>query len=134
MKLKQKLLLTLGLASVVSLAGPILTPVTAHADSSCGVETAIIHCPDKVDNESNKIEKNGVWALLLIVLNILTAGIGIVAIGGIVYGSILYASAGDKADQIKKASGVITNVIVGLIGYALLFSLVQYLIPGGVFN
>ena len=70
----------------------------------------------------------------MIVLNIMTAGIGILAVGGIVYGGILYASAGDKAEQTKKAIGVITNVVIGIAAYGLMYVLLNFLIPGGVFN
>ena len=77
---------------------------------------------------------SGVWGLLLVAINILTAGIGIAAIGGIVYGSILYTSAGGSPEQVKKAMGIITNVVIGIIAYALMFSLLNFLIPGGLFN
>lgn len=83
-----------------------------------------------VDNVSN----TGVWAILLLAINILTAGIGVAAIGGIVYGAILYTSAGGSQEQVKKAMGVITNVVIGVVAYALMFSLLNFLIPGGLFN
>lgn len=100
-------------------------------DDCAGVETAIIKCD--ADN-SGGIETNGVWALLLMAINILTAGIGIAAIGGIVYGSILYTTAGDNESQIKTAKEVIRNVIIGLIAYIGMFALLQFIIPGGVFT
>lgn len=100
-------------------------------DDCGGVETAIIKCD--ADN-SGGIESNGVWALLLMAINILTAGIGIAAIGGIVYGSILYTTAGDNESQIKSAKEIIRNVIVGLVAYIGMFALLQFIIPGGVFS
>lgn len=96
-----------------------------------GVETSIIKCD--ADN-SGGTRNNGLWQLLLIVVNILTAGIGIVAVGGIVYGSVLYTTAGDKADQVKQAVDIIVNVVIGLVLFALMWSLLNFIVPGGVFN
>lgn len=95
-----------------------------------GVETAIIKCD--ADN-SGDLEDNGVWGLLIIVLNVLTAGVGILAVGGIVYGAILYTTAEDKADQVKKATDIITNVVIGLVFYALMWAGLNFIVPGGVF-
>lgn len=121
---------TVVLAAPTSFAAEDCNP---KKESCCGTaKTSIIKCDQT--NKGSNIENNAIWGLLLMVLNIMTAGVGIVAVGGIVYGAILYTTAGDKADQIKKASGVIANVVVGLIAYILLFAVVQYLIPGGVFS
>lgn len=96
-----------------------------------GVDTAIIKC--NADN-SGGIETNGVWALLLMAINILTAGIGIAAVGGIIYGSIMYTSAGDNDGQVKQAKEIIRNVIVGIILYVAMYALLQFIVPGGVFS
>ena len=79
-------------------------------------------------------DQNGIWGILFLVINILTAGIGVVAVGGIVYGSILYASAGGSADQVKKARTIIINVVIGIVAYALMYALLNFIVPGGVFN
>lgn len=99
-------------------------------DDCGGVQTAIIKCDAK---NSGDLEDNGVWALLLIGLNILTTGVGILAIAGIVYGAVLYTTAEDKADQVKKATDIITNVVIGLIAFALMWAGLNFIVPGGVF-
>jgi len=104
---------------------------TIEGDGCGGIKTAIIKCDQ--DN-SGDLEDNGVWGLLIIVLNILTAGVGIVAVGGIVYGAVLYTTAEDKADQVKKATDIITNVVIGLIAFALMWAGLNFIVPGGVFN
>lgn len=102
------------------------------AGSDCaGVKTAIIKCD--ADNSGEEVNNNGIWALLMMVLNIMTAGIGILAVGGIVYGAILYTTAEDKADQVKKATGIITNVVIGLILYAFMWAGLNFIVPGGIF-
>ncbi len=115
-------------------AGTVLfaAPNAAYAANCGGADTAIISCD--ADNSGNDVENNGIWALLLIALNIMTAGVGILAVGGIVYGAILYTTAEDKADQVKKATGIIQNVVIGLVMFALMYAALNFLIPGGIFS
>jgi hypothetical protein len=82
----------------------------------------------------NNMESSGLWGLLITAINILTVGVGIAAVGGVLYGSIMYASAGGSVEQTKKAKGAIINVIVGLVAYALMYSFLNFIIPGGVFS
>lgn len=106
---------------------------TVKAETCAGVTTAIIHC-DQKGGKSDSAQDSGVWGILLIALNIMTAGVGVLAVGGIVYGSILYASAGDKVEQTKQAIEVIKNVIIGLLGFGGMYLILNFLIPGGIFN
>jgi hypothetical protein len=126
MKLKQTLLIGLFLFGLVA----VVVPQTAYAASCAGVTTSIIDCSQTGGAD---IKDTGVWGILLLSINILTAGIGIAAIGGIVYGSILYTSAGGSAEQTKKAMGIITNVVIGIIAYALMYAFLNFIIPGGLF-
>lgn len=106
----------------------------AFAEDTCGgVQTAIIHC-DETGGKGTGVEESGAWGVLLIAINILTAGIGLAAVGGIIYGAILYTSAGGSQEQVKKAMEVFTNVVIGVVAYALMFAGLNFLIPGGLFN
>lgn len=130
MNIKQTLLALF--VGSISIAGVVASPHDAAAVEKCGgAETAIIKCD--ADNSGKDINNNGVWALLVMVINIMTAGIGVLAVGGIVYGAILYTTAEDKADQVKKATDIITNVVIGLVLYALMWATLNFLVPGGVF-
>ena len=121
------LLMLLGLPAVLAVA--VLTTAPDASAASCGgVATTVVGCDA---TNSDKVEDNGVWALLLMVLNIMTAGVGILAVGGIVYGAFLYTTSEDKADQTNKAKGIITNVIIGLVAFMLLWAGLNYLVPGG---
>lgn len=111
----------------------LLAPVNTFAETCGGVDTAIIHC-DQSGGSGPGVENTGVWGVLLIAINILTAGVGVAAIGGIIYGSILYTSAGGSQEQVKKAMQVITNVVIGIVAYAMMYSGLNFLIPGGLFT
>lgn len=137
MKIKQKMItyLFVALASFVALFGG----VTVSAVTQCGdTETNIINCDVGKDTDGNgtidPIESNAVWGLLILVINILTVGVGIAGVGGITYGAIKYATAGGNFETAKKALGVITNTGIGLLAYALMFAILNYIIPGGVFT
>jgi hypothetical protein len=120
----------------------VVTPQLAAADDTCaagspnccaGVKTSIISC-DQAGGTNADPSKSGVWGILILAINILTAGVGIAAIGGVVYGAVLYASAGGSQEQVKKAITTFTNVGIGVVAYALMWALLNFLVPGGVFN
>ncbi len=130
MKIKQTII---ALMFLIGFGAVIVSP-TALAINNCGVETSIINCDNiKVDGKSKNIENTGLWSLLLLTINILTAGIGVLAVAGIVYGSILYTSAGDSSEKVSKAREVIRNVVIGIVAYALMYAFLNFIIPGGLF-
>ena len=137
MNIKQKAkTLLLGLTIMVGFAVMFgVAPQVGAAETTnngCETDTAIIKC-DNVKVGDDGIENTGVWSILLTAINLLTGGIGIVAVAGVVYASIMYASAGGNAEQTKKAMGIITNIVIGVLAYALMFALLNFLIPGGLF-
>lgn len=135
MNIKQTIIAGL---TVFTLAVGVVTLGSPAANADCGgAKTSIINCPQGKLNPKDKnasAKDSGVWGLLILALKIMTAGVGIAAVGGIVYGSLLYASARDSAEQTKKAIGVITNVVIGIVAYGLMFIILNFLIPGGIFS
>jgi hypothetical protein len=130
-----------GMAGLFVLIGMTTFVVPAiNVSAQCGgaTQTSIIKCgSDKNDNNNDGVvdeKDSGLWSILLLVIGILTAGVGAVALAGIVYGAILYTSAGGSQEQIKKAIGIFTNVVIGVIAFAGMWALLNFLIPGGVFN
>lgn len=78
--------------------------------------------------ESWKIED-----ILNMILLVVTTGVGIAAVGAIVYAGILYITARDNAGQVSKAKTMIMNTVIGVIAYVLMWAFLQWIIPGGVF-
>ena len=105
--------------------------VCTSVSSAPGVDG---YCSDDKKSVIGDPNQTGLWSLLIMIINILTAGIGIVAVGGVVYGSILYTSAEGSAEQTKKARTIIANVMMGLLAYVLMYAFLNYIIPGGMFN
>lgn len=134
MKIKQKIQNAVILLGILFVPVTVLLPTTSiSAASTCGgVQTAILTCSGSRD--AKKPEETGLWYILLLIINILTAGVGVLALAGIVYGAILWTSAGGSPEQIKKARTVFTNVVIGVVAFGGMYVLLNFLVPGGVFN
>ena len=78
--------------------------------------------------ESWKIED-----ILNMILLVVTTGVGIAAVGAIVYAGVLYITARDDAGQVSKAKTMIMNTVIGVVAYILMWAFLQWIIPGGVF-
>lgn len=110
----------------------VAAPSFVSAATCGGVETSIISCSQPGGDKAD-IKNTGLWGVLLLIVNILTAGVGVLALAGIVYGAILYTSAGGSTEQVKKAMDIFRNVVIGVIAFAGMWALLNFLIPGGVF-
>lgn len=77
--------------------------------------------------ESWKIED-----ILNMILLVVTTGVGIAAVGAIVYAGVLYITARDNAGQVSKAKTMIMNTVIGVVAYILMWAFLQWIIPGGV--
>lgn len=101
-------------------------PLPAFAAECGGTKTGLVDCKTK-DPGVGTIND-----LISLVVTIMTTVIGIVAVGGLVYAAILYASARDDQSQTGQAMTIIRNIIIGLILYGFTIAIINWLIPGGV--
>lgn len=106
--------------------------VMAADEIKCAVLPDSICNAAKATPSKGDISDTGVYKLLVYAINILSAVIGIVAVGVLVYAGIMYASAGDNSQQVSSAKGMITNTVIGIIAYGLMYFALNWLIPGGV--
>lgn len=136
MKVKQTLV-ALGVLVTVMSASIGITALPAQA-ATCGVgadgkplQTAIIGCES---GDPKKLEENAIWKILILTLNIMATGVGVLAVLGVVWAAVLYTTAADRADQIKKAKDMILNVVIGIVAFGLMYAFLNFLIPGGIFT
>ena len=109
-----------GLVAVMVGAAAVTAP--AWAASCGGVETSIINCE----------EENGINGLLHIVINVMTGLIGVLAVAGMVYAGIQYQTSAGDAAAMAKAKNRIIQIVIGLIVFALMWAVLDVLIPGGI--
>jgi len=91
---------------------------------------------DKAQSNSpagNTSDTSAVLALLQWVISILTASVGVAAVGAFIFAGITYASADGSAEQVKKAKNIMKNTVIGLVTFAVMALALQFIVPGGVF-
>lgn len=95
-------------------------------DGCAGIETSIIDC-DETDG-------NPVVNMLLQIINFLAVGVGIAVVGGIIWGGLTYASSNGDSNKVQQAKMIIVNAVIGLLLFFFMYALINYLVPGGLFN
>ena len=74
----------------------------------------------------------GINEILNMILTTLTAGLAVLATGSIIFAGFLYMTAGNNASQVQKAKTMIFNTVIGIIAYVFMWTILEWLIPGGV--
>lgn len=91
----------------------------------CGeAETILIQC-----------EGEGVTAIgnvLRIIITVISILIGVAAVGGLAWASLLYAKATDSEGDTKESKELIRNIVIGLLLYGFMIAIVNWLVPGGI--
>ncbi len=101
-----------------------LNPAFAESEDGC-VDTIIL------GGENHRVcDKDGesIYALLNLVIDIMTIGVGILGIIGISITGIQYLTAGGNEEQTRKAKRRLFEIIIGLAVYATFFIVMQWLI------
>lgn len=128
--------LTLAVLAVATV-GSVMVPATAGATKlDCAILPQFIcdAANTKATSDPKSLANTGIFKLLTTILTILTAGVGLVAVGVIVYAGAMYASASNDAGRVQKAKDIIRDVIIGLVVYGFMFLILNFLIPGGVLS
>lgn len=104
----------------------IMVTQPALAASCAGADTSVISC----DGEGSAALIN----IVKQVIQILTAGVGVAAVGAVIFGAVLYTTSEGSPDKVKKAREIWTNTVIGLLMFAFMVAITNFIIPGGVFN
>ena len=75
---------------------------------------------------------NGIDGLLKLILNILVYGLGAAAILGVIIVGIQYMTSRDNEQQATQAKKRLYEIIIGLVAWAAMFAVLNWLIPGGL--
>lgn len=76
----------------------------------------------------------GVYMVLNLVLDILTYGIGIAAIIGILISGTLYLTAKGNENQVIKSKKRLLEIVIGVAVYVVLYAGLNFILPGGKLN
>lgn len=87
----------------------------------------------KESPETSILDPNlGVEGILKLVLNIVVYGLGAAAVIGVVVAGIMYMTARDSEAQVAKAKTRLFEIVVGLVAWALMYAVLNWLLPGGL--
>lgn len=109
------------------------TPVTNPKSSSFGSSDACKNTKNPVALKAC-VQQTPIVHDIEVIINVLSAGIGIVIIGAIIFGGIRYSAAGDNAQATAAAKQHIINALIALVAFIFMFAFLQWLIPGGIFD
>lgn len=108
---------------------------TAVAYTCGGVETSVDFTMDGA--YKGLCEADGaspISAMLLWAISIMSIGVGIAVVIGIILGGIKYAMSDGDTGKAKEGREIITNSIIGLFLFIFLYAGANFLIPGGLFK
>lgn len=74
----------------------------------------------------------GIDDILKLVLNIVVYGLGAAAVLGVVIAGILYMTARDNETQVATAKRRLYEIVIGLVAWAVMYAVLQWLLPGGL--
>lgn len=123
-RLKFYILVLVGVANFSLAAAALSGPDVAYAQDQNSVQV----CENGTGACANFVTK-----YINPFITLLTVVIGVAAAISIVVAGIQYASAGSDPGKVQKAKDRIGQTMLGLLAYVLLFSFLNYIVPGGLF-
>lgn len=132
-------ILVAAMMGVALILSPAVAPAYAESDnmetctcangkSGTRPKTAVLGVGTHTGCECGSGE--GAISILSLVVNIMTIGIGILGVLGITLVGVQYLTAADDVGKTKKAKQRISEIVIGLAVYVLLYALLGWLIPG----
>jgi hypothetical protein len=75
-----------------------------------------------------------IYDWLTLFINFLSAIVGIIVVGSIIWAGIQYSSASADPQKVSAAKNRIKNAVLALVAYLFIYAFLNYLIPGGLFK
>jgi hypothetical protein len=127
-------LLLISCAAYAAPQGVYAAPQPVKCDKSTG-----LNCEDSAAKAAGKsCDQNAsckkIYDYLIKAADLLSALVGVVAVGMIIFGGIEFSSSGGDPQKVASAKGHITNAVIALVAFLFLFAFLNFIIPGGLFN
>jgi hypothetical protein len=78
------------------------------------------------------LNQNPIIKSLRLVVNLLSAGVGIVIVGSIIVAGIQYALAGNNPNAVGAAKKRIQDTLIAMLAFFFIYAFLQWIIPGGL--
>lgn len=125
---------------------PYTFPATIASDSFYGGSKGKYQCGgDDTEIVTTKIDfgcmgpdqapedMNAIVDLALAIIRFLSTGVGLIVVASIIWAGIQYSTSEGNPEATQAAKSRVRNSLIGLIVYILGFSIIQFLVPGGLF-
>ena len=115
----------LGILAIFTCGMFCMTPVLATGDNC--VSTNILGENGEMcdDGKGSNIKE-----ILMLVIDIMTIGIGILSVIGITVVGIQYLTAGGDPSKAQKSKQRLLEIVIGLVVYVVIYALLRWLLPG----
>lgn len=112
-------------------------PKTGKAPAGCpGCEDGV--CKDQAASPNAKCSKahgcDIIGKYVNPLINLLSVSFGLIAVASIIFGGIQYSMSAGDPQEVSKAKDRIKKTLFAIVAYFFLYALLQFLVPGGVFN
>ena len=91
-------------------------------------------CPSDANQKCTKNSCDLIKKYVNPAIEVVTAIFGLIAIASLIMGGIQYSASAGDPQKVTEAKKRISNTLLAIIAYLLLFSFLQFLIPGGLFK
>ena len=88
--------------------------------------TILTYCGGKADEP----EGEGIKCLINTAVDIMTVGVGILGVIGIMIFGIQYLTAGGNEERTRKAKRRLFEIVIGMVCYVLIYAVLKWLLPG----
>jgi hypothetical protein len=110
--------------------------LTGDARDECTTRDDVVNCNGSGNDPAKLkacLEKNPLVTTTQLIINTLGIGVAVIVTIVVISGGIQYATAGANPQAVGAAKGKIINAILALLMYVLIYSFIQFLVPGGIF-
>ncbi|MEI7683330.1 MAG: hypothetical protein WCJ24_03470, partial [Candidatus Saccharibacteria bacterium] len=122
--------------STMTAGAPVDTTPVASTPASTISRDEAINCPNgntPAGLQDCLKNHNPLIAQFEAFINFLGIGVGVIIVIMIIIGGIQYTSAGSNPQAVSAAKKKIMNAVISFVAFLLLYSFMQWLIPGGPF-
>lgn len=116
--------------SFLSLTPIVVQPAYAVVTNKCATyQKEACGCTGRNLNTENC----GIIYYFWLIINIMSGLAALALVASLVVAGIQWTTAGDNPQQITAAKARITNVLIAALALIFMYSLLQWLVPGGIF-
>jgi hypothetical protein len=134
------MLIVIAISSAISVFSVLITsamPVFAGGQPDTSTQTtpadSSSNRPRSNDCKANLNPENcGITRYIILLINVLSATLGVVITAVIVVAGIQYSASGDNPQATAAAKKRITNAILSMVLFVAMYGFLQWIVPGGV--